>query len=161
MITPLILALAIPDEAALTIAVREAIQDEIEFTIDATRDKDIARYMETVPDDYRIVEDDGSVTDKAALRSKQLQAWSIILRTNALDQSISRMALSCGGTCADVWTDQRWDRQMLSRDGKSEHRVVTTQQHRERWELRGSRWINVSIEELGGTVTVDGKAYSA
>ena len=29
----------------------------------------------------------------------------------------------------------------------------------ERWELRDSRWVAVSIKELGGTVTVDGKPY--
>jgi hypothetical protein len=48
---------------------------------------------------------------------------------------------------------------MLGRDGKSEHNVVTTQKHKERWELRGARWVNVAIEELGGTITVDGKPY--
>ncbi len=34
-----------------------------------------------------------------------------------------------------------------------------TQQHIELWEVRDSRWVQVSIEELGGTTTVDGKPY--
>ncbi len=46
---------------------------------------------------------------------------------------------------------------MTGRDGVSEHEVVTTQRHRERWELRGSRWVQTGIEELGGTVMVDGE----
>lgn len=155
----LMLATAAPPDALLENAVKEAIQDEIEQTNHAVATKDMALYMEQVPDDYRQVEDDGSVTDKAALQAMQEQAWAVIPRTNRIEISITGFELGCGGECATVRTDQLWDRQMLSRDGTSEHNVVTTQQHVERWELRGSRWINVSIEELGGTVTVDGEPY--
>lgn len=158
MVLGLLLASTMSDPL-LSRAIHDAIRDEIEFGIDATRDRDIERYMETVPDDYRIVEDDGSVTTKKALRTNQLRAWSIISRTNALTQDITGFQLGCAGQCATVWTAQRWDRQMLGRDGKSEHNVVTTQDHEERWELRGSRWINVTIKELGGTTLVDGKSY--
>ena len=48
---------------------------------------------------------------------------------------------------------------MTGRDGKSEHVVVTTQKHIEQWALRGSRWVQTGIEELGGTTVVDGKVY--
>ncbi len=143
----------------LELSVRQAIADEIAFGLEATRRKNIDRYMETVPADYRIVEEDGSVTGREALRAKQLQAWSIITRTNALEMGIDGLVVGCDGECATVWTNQRWDRQMLGRDGTSEHNVVTTQKHRERWEVRDSRWLQVSIDELGGTVTVDGKPY--
>lgn len=156
----LALALTTPDpDALLREGVRQAIEGEISFGINATKDKNMDRYMETVPDDYRIVEDDGSITDKAKLREKQTQAWAIIPRTNALTIDITGFQLGCEGECATVWTDQRWDRQMLGRDGKSEFNVVTTQKHEERWELRGPRWIQVSIVELGGTTMVDGKPY--
>lgn len=144
----------------LQAAVEEAIRDEIEFGIEATVDQDIDRYMETVPADYRIVEEDGSITDRDTLRARQLQAWAIIPRTNALDIDVGRVEIGCEGACATVWTDQRWDRQMLGRDGSSEHVVVTTQRHVERWEVRDGRWIQVSIDELGGTVTVDGQPFS-
>jgi len=146
------------DPAALA-AVTAAIRGEIDQGIAATIGQDIDRYMDGVPADYRIVEDDGSITDRDALRAKQLQAWSIIRRTNALTIDITKIELGCAGSCASVWTDQRWDRQMLGRDGSSEHNVVTTQRHKERWERRDGRWINVAIEELGGTVTVDGEPY--
>lgn len=162
MLLALILTVATPTaiDARLERAVTEAIRDEIDYGIEATIDQNIERYMETVPADYRIVEDDGSITDRDALRRKQLQAWAIIRRTNALDIDVTRVEIGCGGECATVWTDQRWDRQMLGRDGTSEHNVVTTQRHREQWEARNSRWINTTIEELGGTVTVDGQPYN-
>ena len=140
-------------------AVAEAICDEIDHGISATKAKDMDQYMESVPDDYRIVEDDGSVTDRAKLREKQLQAWAIIPRTNALEIVMTKIEVGCAGECAKVWTDQRWDRQMTGRDGKSEHVVVTTQKHIEQWALRGSRWVQTGIEELGGTTVVDGKVY--
>ena len=143
----------------LQAAVEEAIRDEIEFGIDATIDQDIGRYMETVPADYRIVEEDGTITDRDTLRARQVQAWAIIPRTNSLAIEVTRVEVGCEGACATVWTDQRWDRQMIGRDGSSEHNVVTTQRHVEGWEARDARWIQVSIDELGGTVTVDGQPY--
>ena len=48
---------------------------------------------------------------------------------------------------------------MTGRDGVSEFNVVTTQRHNERWELRDSRWVQTGIEELGGTVMVDGERW--
>ena len=153
------LALLNPHPDRLDLAVREAIEDEIEYGVDATKDQDMDRYMETVPDDYLIVEDDGSVTDKAALRVKQLQAWSIIRRTNDLTITVERVEVGCEGHCATVVTDQKWDRQMLGRDGVTEFNVVTTQRHNETWEERDSRWIQTGIEELGGTTVVDGTPY--
>lgn len=155
----LLLALAIPDEALLTLSVRQAIENESDHAALATKRKDMDLYMEGVPDDYRIVDDDGSITDKARLREKQTQAWALITRTNKLDIVVTDLKLGCEGTCAFVKTDQLWDRQMLGKDGVTEFNVVTTQKHNEKWELRGSRWRQTFIEELGGTVTVDGKPY--
>lgn len=153
------LALLNPDDARHDLAVREAIEDEIEYSVEATIDQDMDRYMEGVPEDYRIIEDDGTVTDKAALRNKQLQAWLLIRRTNALTIEVGKIEVGCDGHCAAVVTDQKWDRQMLGRDGVTEFNVVTTQRHNETWEARGGRWIQTAIVELGGTTTVDGQPY--
>ena len=154
-----ILTLLNPDPNRLEQAVREAIEDEIEYGIDATKDQDINRYMETVPDDYRIVEEDGTITDKTALRARQLQAWSIIRRTNQLTIDVESIQIGCDGHCASVVTDQTWDRQMVGRDSVTEFNVVTTQRHTENWEERDGRWIQTSLTELGGSTTVDGKPY--
>lgn len=143
----------------LETAIKEAIEDEIQIGLEATSTKNIDLYMDGVPDDVRIVEEDGTITDKARLREMQLQAWSIIPKTNSNSMTVTDLEVGCDGECATVWTDQRWDRQMLSRDGETEHNVVTTQAHREHWELRDSRWRNIETIELGGTVTVDGEAY--
>jgi hypothetical protein len=160
----LLLALAasapsVADEARLTRAVRQAVTDEIEFVNNAVKRKDMDLYMSAVPDDYRIAEDDGTITDKARLREKQTEAWALIRRTNGINIKVTDVRLGCGGECAFVKTDQRWDRQMIGKDGVSEFNVVTTQKHNEKWELRGSRWVQTDIEELGGTTMVDGKVY--
>lgn len=154
-----VLSAPIPDEARLTRAVRQAVMDEIEFVNSAVKRKDMDRYMSVVPDDYRIVEDDGSITDKARLREKQTQAWALIRHTNSIDINVTSIRLGCNGECAFVSTDQRWDRQMIGKDGTSEFNVVTTQRHNEKWVLRDSRWSQTDIEELGGTTMVDGKPY--
>lgn len=147
------------DYDLLSAGVYQAIGDEIAHGLDATRDQDMDAYLATIPDDYYHIEEDGTRVDKAALEAMQREAWSIILRTNSIEQHITGFELSCDGQSATVWTDQRWDRQMRGRDGTSEHNVVTTQRHRETWRLSGSRWVNADLEELGGTVIVDGEPY--
>ncbi len=97
----------IQDEALLADAVRAAIADEIDHGISATKDQNMDQYMDGVPEDYRIVEEDGSITDRARLREVQTQAWALIRRTNSLEIAITGFQLGCGGTCADVATDQR------------------------------------------------------
>lgn len=64
---------------------------------------------------------------------------AIIVRTNALTIEVTKLQLGCTGECAMVWTDQRRDRQMLGKDGTSQHTIATTQKHIEQWALRGSR----------------------
>jgi hypothetical protein len=154
-----LMSAGIPDEPRLTRAVLQAVENEISFTNHAVANKDMDLYMQAVPDDYRIVEDDGSITDKARLREKQTQAWALIRRTNEIDVKVTDFKLGCEGTCALVKTDQRWDRQMIGKDGVTEFNVVTTQKHDEKWQLRGSRWQQTFIKELGGTTMVDGKPY--
>ena len=146
-----------PDADLLARSVYEAIGDEIDTGLDATRDKDMDAYLASIPDDYLQVEEDGTRVDKAALKAMQEQAWAIIPRTNALTMKITGFALSCDGQSATVWTDQRWDRQMLGRDGVTEFNVVTTQRHKEYWRAANGRWFNYQLEELGGTLTIDGE----
>jgi hypothetical protein len=158
MLVAILAAASIP-AVPLDRSIYEAIQDEIQYGIEATAAQDIDRYMETVPADYRVLQDDGSVIDRAGLRAQKLQAWAIIPKTNSIEENIEGFQLGCDGSCATVWTHQKWDRQMLGRDGKSVHNVVTTERHQEQWQQRGSRWVAVSIKELGGTITIDGKPY--
>lgn len=149
-----------PDGAMLRQAVHEALTDEIQHGLSATRDQDMDAYLARIPDDYFHIEEDGRRVDKAALRAMQEQAWAIIPRTNRIEQAITGFELSCDGQTATIWTDQLWDRQMLGRDGETEFNIVTTQMHREIWRETNDGWQNVSLEELGGTLTIDGELQS-
>lgn len=140
-------------------AVREAIRDKIQYGVETTIAEDIDRYMEGVPQDLRILGGDGSVTDWGALKAKQLQAWDVITRKNLLEIDVTGLEVGCNSTCATAATDQRWERKMIGKDGVTEFNIVTTQKHIEAWEIRHSRWAQVSIEGLGGTTLVDGGPY--
>lgn len=145
-----------PDRAELERAVLAAITDEIQHGIEATREQDVEAYMSRVPDDYYHIEEDGTRVDRQGLREMQTRAWSIIPRTNRLAIDVTRLELSCDGSSATVWTNQLWDRQMIGRDGTTEFNIVTTQSHRETWRETGDGWRNYAIDELGGTLSIDG-----
>lgn len=141
-------------------SIRAAIDFEIRKGVEATIEEDIDAYMDGVPDDYRIVEDDGSVTDKAALREHALRSWAVIDRT--IDLKISIDSIAVGPPCdeAVVMTSQRWERIMRRRDDSGADTVLTTQKHEERWRLKGGRWFNYEIIELGGEIFINGEPYA-
>lgn len=140
--------------------IRAAIDAEIQKGVQATIDEDIDAYMDGVPDDYRIVEDDGSITDKAALREHALRSWAIIDRT--IDLSITLDSIDVAASCTDatVMTSQRWERMMRRRDDSGSDTVLTTQKHEERWRLKDGRWYNYEIKELGGEIFINGEPYT-
>lgn len=140
--------------------VRAAIDAEIQRGIKATIEEDIDAYMDGVPDDYRIVEDDGSITDKAALREHALRSWAIIDRTIDLQITVDSITVEPPCTEAAVETSQRWERLMQRRDASGSDNVVTTQKHIEKWRLRGSRWYNYEVTELGGEILINGEPYT-
>ena len=140
--------------------VRRAIEAEIRKGVEATRREDIDAFMDGVPDDFRIVEDDGSITDKAKLRELTLQKWAIIDRTISLDISIDSLDVAPPCREATVRTSQRWERVMRRRDGVGTDVVLTTQKHVELWRRSGGRWLNYDITELGGDIFVNGEPYT-
>lgn len=140
--------------------IRAAIDEEIQKGVRATIAEDIEAFMDGVPDDYRIVEDDGSITDKAALREHALRSWAIIDKT--IDLKITINSVDLGPGCDDVLvrTSQRWERLMRRRDDSGADTVLTTQEHEERWRLRNGRWYNYEIKELGGQIFINGEPYN-
>lgn len=142
------------------VAARSAIEAEIQKGINATKDEDIDAFMDGVPDDFKIVEDDGSITDKAKLRALTLQKWAIIDKTLSLEIKID--SFEFGSTCdeAIVRTSQRWERVMRRRDGVGTDVVLTTQKHIESWRAVSGCWYNYDIKELGGKIFVNGKPYT-
>lgn len=139
--------------------IRAAIDAEIQKGAEATRNEDIDAYMDGIPDDYRIVEDDGSITDKAKLREFALRSWAIIDETIDLKISIDEIDVHAPCNEAVVRTSQRWERMMRRRDDSGSDNVVTTQKHIEKWRLRDSRWYNYEITELGGEIFINGAPY--
>lgn len=140
-------------------AARHAIDEEIQKGVKATKEEDIGAFMDGVPDDFKIVEDDGSVTDKAKLRELTLQKWAIIDKTLSLEIRID--SIEFGSTCDEVTlrTSQRWERVMRRRDGVGTDVILTTQKHVESWRAVSGRWYNYDIAELGGEIFVNGEPY--
>lgn len=141
-------------------AVRAAIDGEIQQGVKATIEEDIDAYMDGVPEDYRIVEDDGSITDKAALREHALRSWAIIDETLDLTITIDSIEVATACDEATVMTSQRWERMMRRRDDSGSDNIVTTQKHEERWRLKDGRWYNYEIKELGGEIFINGEPHT-
>jgi len=138
--------------------VRSQIEAQITRTVDATRRQDIDAYMATFAPDFEEIADDGDQGKLADLRAHALRDWAIIPATRDIWARIDSLG-PVGGDTVVVYTNQRWDRLMLERDGVTRDTVVTTQKHREMWRRTKSGWRLSRVKELGGTVMVNGKPY--
>ncbi len=141
-----------------TVSVRSAIEAEIARSLNATRRQDINAFMDGFAPDFAIEANDGDQGTRADLRAHTLRDWAIIPATRDLWMRIDSLHVA-GGDTAIVYTMQRWDRLMLERDGVTRDTVVTTQAHRELWRRTAAGWRRARVQELGGTVQVNGKPY--
>lgn len=148
-----------PDAADPTTSVRSSIEAEIARSLDATRRKDIDAFMSGFAPDFEVVAGDGDQGTLADLRQHTLRDWAIIPVTRDLRMRIDSIPVA-NGDSAVVYTDQRWDRLMLERDGVTRDTVVTTQKHRELWRRTPAGWRRARIVELGGSVVVNGKPFT-
>jgi ketosteroid isomerase-like protein len=137
---------------------RRAIQAQITRSAEATRRKDIATYMDCIPDGWVVRDENGAVIGRDELRRNALRDWAIIVATTDIDVRIDSLQL-VGDSAATVYTFQRWERLMLERDGVKQDTVITTQRHREHWRRTPVGWRGYEVEELGGTVLVNGRPY--
>lgn len=138
--------------------IRAEISAQIDKMAAATRAKNIDSYMECVPPDFLLKQDDGSTIGRDGLRAHVLEMWSVIPETKSLTVQIDRIEPAGPGE-ATAWTSQRWDRTMMSRDGKSRHDVLSTEKHRERWKVLKGQWFSYDVQELSGNIWIDGKPY--
>ncbi|MDB6147682.1 MAG: hypothetical protein JWO45_1346 [Spartobacteria bacterium] len=113
--------------------------------------------MDCIPEDFTLKDAEGNTITRDELRKHILRDWSIIPRTLAIQTKID--SLEVHGAEAIVHTSQRWERQMLERDGKTVDTVLTTQKHRENWRRTPRGWMGYEVKELGGEVFVNGKPY--
>jgi hypothetical protein len=133
------------------------IQPRIDAGLDATRAKDIDRYLSFVPNDWTLRDEAGATLRRDDLRRGVLEQWSIIDKTISLQEHIDRLELHENN--ATVWTSQRWERLMHERTGPALDDVVTTQKHEEHWRFTSGQWWCYEVKELGGEIFVNGKPY--
>ena len=138
---------------------RSQIDAQIVRTVDATRRQDIDAYMATFTPDFEELENDGGQGKLADIRAHALRDWAIIPATRDIWARIDSMGTVAGDTVV-VYTDQRWDRLMLQRNGIVRDTVVTTQKHREVWRRTKAGWRLSRVKELGGTIMLNGKPYT-
>ncbi len=140
-------------------SVQKAIEAEIAKSLDATRHQNVDKFMSGFAPDFRIVAPNGDQVTLADLKVHTLRDWAIIPATRDLWMKVDSMG-SVAGDTAVVFTQQRWDRLMLQRNGIARDTVITTQKHRELWRLTAQGWRRARVQELGGTVIVNGKPFT-
>lgn len=140
-----------------TAAAKRLIQAQIDESVEATRTKNIDRYMSVIPEDWVVHDEKGGTVSRDDLRRGALEEWAIIEKTISIWRRVDRLEVH--ENKAAVWTSQRWERLMHERTGQALDHVVTTQQHEEHWRLVGGKWWCYEVKELGGEIFVNGKPY--
>lgn len=139
--------------------IREIVRKKVRDGVIATRNKDIDTYMEQLPEDLVIYDENGEVISREQQRQYALEAWEIIDSTLYIDVTIDSIQFS-GRDSIFVFNSQRWERLMFRRDGVTLDTVLTTQRHKEIWKKNEKGWFGYTILELGGQVYINGKPYS-
>ncbi|WP_152558189.1 hypothetical protein [Altibacter lentus] len=139
--------------------IREQIKIDLEKGIEATQRKDIDVYMERLPADLVIYDESGEVISREKQREYVLRDWSIIDTTLAIRMHIDSIDYLASDSVL-VYTSQFWKRMMFRRDGVSLDTIITTQKHKETWKKNAQGWCGYTIEELGGTILINGIPYT-
>src|ERR1051325_542794 len=71
--------------------VRSAIQRQLNRSVQATREKDIATYMDCIPKDFALKDEQRGTISHEELRKNILRDWSIITRTLAIETKIDSL----------------------------------------------------------------------
>lgn len=137
--------------------VKTEIQASLDQCVLAVSTKNIDLYMQGIPDDFEIKDENGELITKEMQREYALRDWAIIDTTLANKYIID--SLKVFRDSAIVFTSQKWKRMMFRRDGIMKDTVLTTQLHRETWKKKKGSWSNYLVEELGGEVFINGKKY--
>ncbi|MDO1502312.1 hypothetical protein Q2T40_19430 [Winogradskyella maritima] len=139
-------------------SIENLIQNEINTMIEAVNKKDIKTYMEKMPLDFIIYDENGEIITREKQRERALRDWSIIKKTLNNQMNIDSIDYTSRDSLY-VYTSQRWERLMFQRDGITTDTVLTTQKHKELWKKGKLGWIGYDIEELGGNIFINGKKY--
>ena len=139
-------------------SIKITILNEIEEGIKATRTKDIDQYMNQIPDDLVLKDENGGLISKIELRKYALRDWAIIDTTLNIEMNIDSIQYLKKDSVI-VYTFQIWERKMFQKDGIATDTVLTTQKHRETWKKNIEGWFAYYVEELGGEIFLNGVKY--
>ncbi len=140
------------------LAIADVIQKEIDTLILAVSTKDIDLYMKKMPSDFVIYDESGDVISREQQKQFALRDWSIIDTTLSNAMVIDSIDFAAPDSIF-VYTSQRWERMMFRKDGITKDTVLTTQRHRDLWKKKAQGWVGYDVEELGGSVFINGESY--
>jgi hypothetical protein len=140
------------------ITIRNAIKQNIDEGLEATRNKDIEIYMSRLPEDLKIYDESGEIISREKQREYALRDWAIIDTTLHIQMEIDSIRYISKDSI-QVFTFQRWERIMYRRDGITTDTVITTQLHKETWRNTPQGWFGYDILELGGEIFLNGVRY--
>ncbi len=137
--------------------VKVEIQEQLNKCVEAVNSKDIELYMDQIPDDFVIYDDQGELITREKQKAYVLRDWAIIDTT--LSNRFWVDSLQLMGDSAIAFTSQKWERMMFRPDGINTDTVLTTQKHRETWKKTAKGWLNYDVKELGGEIYINGLKY--
>lgn len=142
----------------IELAIEIEIQKQLDKCVHAVSTKNIDEYMDLLPKDFVIYDQNGEVISREQQRAYTLRDWAIIDAT--LSNVYKVDSIRAYGDSVIAYTSQRWERLMFQRDGKTKDTVLTTQKHLETWKKTPVGWLNYDVKELGGEIFINGKLYA-
>jgi ketosteroid isomerase-like protein len=136
-------------------AARGEIVEQIRQGLEATRTKDVERYLDQIPDDIPVAGPDGQPLTREAHADLVRQVWDAIAETRALDVVVDTIVYH--GDSATVLTTTRWDR-LIRREGAATlDTVLSVKKQSETWRRTPKGWRAYGVRTIGGTTTVNGE----
>lgn len=138
--------------------IKKIILNEINEGVEATRTKNIERYMSQMPEDLIIYDEGGKIISREKQKEYALRDWAIIDTTLQIMMQIDSIQYLQKDSIL-VYTYQEWERMMFQRDGITRDTILTNQRHKETWKKTAEGWFGYEVKELGGKVFINGKEY--
>ncbi len=126
-------------------AIRLEIQAALNQCVKAVTTKNIGLYMQGIPEDFQIKDENGGIITKEMQRKFILRDWASIDTTLSNSYVVDSLKIRVDSVVA--MTSQVWKRSMFRKDGFTADTVLTTQVHREVWRRTKNTWHNYRIEE--------------
>lgn len=137
--------------------IKNDIQKQLDKCAEAVTTKNINSYMDLLPEDFIIKDQNGAIISREKQRAYTLRDWSIIDTT--LHNRFVVDSIRTFGDSVLAYTSQQWERIMFRQDHITKDTILTTQKHLETWKKTSKGWLNYTVAELGGSIWINGKLY--